>query len=171
VGKSKSELRQTSSIGKSLYKTSTKEGHVYDAIRLRSLKGVTKHVGQTKRRSFKVFDLDTPAADHLIPPTSSPQQLNSALQNFINQTCPQSQLPVLPPRLPLPPLVERPLLNRLKVPRLPKSKLTTFSRFCTISDASCALRTAKKAAPAGDGDKKKRKRSRKETYSSYIYKG
>ena len=32
-------------------------------------------------------------------------------------------------------------------------------------------RTAKKAAPAADGDKKKRKRSRKETYSSYIYKG
>ncbi|KAG8754828.1 histone H2B [Serendipita sp. 396] len=32
-----------------------------------------------------------------------------------------------------------------------------------------AKKTAKKAAPA-DGDKKKRKRSRKETYSSYIYK-
>jgi len=33
-----------------------------------------------------------------------------------------------------------------------------------------AKKTAKKAAPAADGDKKKRKRSRKETYSSYIYK-
>ncbi|KAG8758517.1 histone H2B [Serendipita sp. 396] len=32
-----------------------------------------------------------------------------------------------------------------------------------------AKKTAKKAAPV-DGDKKKRKRSRKETYSSYIYK-
>jgi histone H2B len=32
-------------------------------------------------------------------------------------------------------------------------------------------RTAKKAAPASGEDKKKRKRSRKETYSSYIYKG
>ncbi|KAG8756272.1 histone H2B [Serendipita sp. 396] len=32
-----------------------------------------------------------------------------------------------------------------------------------------AKKTAKKPAPA-DGDKKKRKRSRKETYSSYIYK-
>jgi len=32
-------------------------------------------------------------------------------------------------------------------------------------------RTAKKAAPASGDDKKKRKRSRKETYSSYIYKG
>jgi histone H2B len=34
-----------------------------------------------------------------------------------------------------------------------------------------ASRTAKKAAPASGEDKKKRKRSRKETYSSYIYKG
>lgn len=33
------------------------------------------------------------------------------------------------------------------------------------------FRTAKKAAPASGDDKKKRKRSRKETYSSYIYKG
>ncbi|PVF97424.1 putative HTB2-histone H2B.2 [Serendipita vermifera] len=36
--------------------------------------------------------------------------------------------------------------------------------------AKAAKKTAKKAAPAGDSDKKKRKRSRKETYSSYIYK-
>ncbi|CAG7849878.1 Histone H2B [Serendipita indica DSM 11827] len=35
--------------------------------------------------------------------------------------------------------------------------------------AKAAKKTAKKAAPGGD-DKKKRKRSRKETYSSYIYK-
>ena len=35
-----------------------------------------------------------------------------------------------------------------------------------------AKKTAsKKTAPAADGEKKKRKKSRKETYSSYIYKG
>lgn len=33
-----------------------------------------------------------------------------------------------------------------------------------------AKKTSKKTAP-GDGDKKKRKKLRKETYSSYIYKG
>jgi len=36
--------------------------------------------------------------------------------------------------------------------------------------AKAAKKTAKKAAPASGEDKKKRKRSRKETYSSYIYK-
>jgi len=37
--------------------------------------------------------------------------------------------------------------------------------------AKAAKKTAKKAAPTGaDGEKKKRKRTRKETYSSYIYK-
>jgi len=36
--------------------------------------------------------------------------------------------------------------------------------------AKAAKKTAKKAAPASGDDKKKRKRSRKETYSSYIYK-
>ena len=40
-----------------------------------------------------------------------------------------------------------------------------------FGDASYEFaRTAKKAAPGGE-DKKKRKRTRKETYSSYIYKG
>jgi len=36
--------------------------------------------------------------------------------------------------------------------------------------AKKATKTSKKTAPSGDSDKKKRKRSRKETYSSYIYK-
>ncbi|KIM20709.1 hypothetical protein M408DRAFT_26765, partial [Serendipita vermifera MAFF 305830] len=39
----------------------------------------------------------------------------------------------------------------------------------SVEGAKAAKKTAKKAAPSGD-DKKKRKRSRKETYSSYIYK-
>ena|ERR1700761_7613833 len=37
---------------------------------------------------------------------------------------------------------------------------------------SAAKKTAKKVVESGDGDKKKgRKKARKETYSSYIYKG
>ncbi|CAG7846173.1 Histone H2B [Serendipita indica DSM 11827] len=39
----------------------------------------------------------------------------------------------------------------------------------SVEGTKAAKKTAKKAAPGGD-DKKKRKRSRKETYSSYIYK-
>ncbi|KAF8478318.1 histone-fold-containing protein, partial [Gautieria morchelliformis] len=35
---------------------------------------------------------------------------------------------------------------------------------------SAAKKTSKKTAPAADGEKKKRKKTRKETYSSYIYK-
>ena len=37
--------------------------------------------------------------------------------------------------------------------------------------AKAAKKTSKAAAPTGDGEKKKRKKVRKETYSSYIYKG
>ena len=40
----------------------------------------------------------------------------------------------------------------------------------TTEGAKAAKKTAKGAAPA-DGEKKKRKKVRKETYSSYIYKG
>jgi histone H2B len=40
----------------------------------------------------------------------------------------------------------------------------------TTEGAKGAKKTAKTAAPA-DGEKKKRKKVRKETYSSYIYKG
>jgi histone H2B len=36
---------------------------------------------------------------------------------------------------------------------------------------AAAKKTSKKTAPAADGEKKKRKKVRKETYSSYIYKG
>jgi hypothetical protein len=36
---------------------------------------------------------------------------------------------------------------------------------------AAAKKTSKKTAPAADGEKKKRKKTRKETYSSYIYKG
>jgi histone H2B len=34
-----------------------------------------------------------------------------------------------------------------------------------------AAKTAKKAAPAADGEKKKKRTKRRETYTSYIYKG
>ncbi|TDL22734.1 histone-fold-containing protein [Rickenella mellea] len=40
----------------------------------------------------------------------------------------------------------------------------------TGDGAKAAKKTAKKSAPAADGEKKKRKKVRKETYSSYIYK-
>lgn len=36
---------------------------------------------------------------------------------------------------------------------------------------AAAKKTSKKTAPTADGEKKKRKKVRKETYSSYIYKG
>lgn len=36
---------------------------------------------------------------------------------------------------------------------------------------AAAKKTSKKTAPAADGEKKKRRKVRKETYSSYIYKG
>jgi histone H2B len=39
------------------------------------------------------------------------------------------------------------------------------------AEKTAAKKTAKKAAPAADGEKKKRRKTRKETYSSYIYKG
>ena len=41
----------------------------------------------------------------------------------------------------------------------------------TTEGAKAAKKTAKKATPAADGEKKKRRKVRKETYSSYIYKG
>ena len=42
----------------------------------------------------------------------------------------------------------------------------------TPAESKAGKKTAsKKTAPAAEGDKKKRKKSRKETYSSYIYKG
>ena len=41
----------------------------------------------------------------------------------------------------------------------------------SASKAPAAKKTSKKTAPAADGEKKKRKKTRKETYSSYIYKG
>ena len=40
----------------------------------------------------------------------------------------------------------------------------------TTTGDKAAKKTAKKTAPA-DGDKKKKRKVRKETYSSYIYKG
>lgn len=36
---------------------------------------------------------------------------------------------------------------------------------------AAAKKTSKKIAPASDTEKKKRKKTRKESYSSYIYKG
>ena len=39
------------------------------------------------------------------------------------------------------------------------------------TESKAAKKTSKPAASGADGDKKKRKKIRKETYSSYIYKG
>ena len=39
------------------------------------------------------------------------------------------------------------------------------------TESKAAKKTSKPAASGADGDKKKRRKSRKETYSSYIYKG
>ena len=41
----------------------------------------------------------------------------------------------------------------------------------TTTESKAAKKTSKPAASGADGDKKKRRKSRKETYSSYIYKG
>ncbi|KAF8524310.1 histone-fold-containing protein [Hysterangium stoloniferum] len=48
---------------------------------------------------------------------------------------------------------------------------TTATKQPSASKApAAAKKTSKKTAPAADGEKKKRKKTRKETYSSYIYK-
>ena len=41
----------------------------------------------------------------------------------------------------------------------------------TTEAKKAAKKTAKKPTTGADGEKKKRKKARKETYSSYIYKG
>ena len=51
-----------------------------------------------------------------------------------------------------------------------KAPASTASKAPAKSEASKAAKKTSKPAPA-DGDKKKRKKVRKETYSSYIYKG
>jgi len=55
-----------------------------------------------------------------------------------------------------------------------KAPASTASKAPAKSEASKATKAAKKTAgkskPPADGEKKKRKKSRKETYSSYIYK-
>lgn len=40
-----------------------------------------------------------------------------------------------------------------------------------VPESAAKKSTAKASSTAAEGDKKKRKKSRKETYSSYIYKG
>ena len=49
--------------------------------------------------------------------------------------------------------------------------LTSSSIVATEGSAKKSVGAKKSAAPAADGEKKKRKKTRKETYSSYIYKG
>lgn len=52
--------------------------------------------------------------------------------------------------------------------KAPASKTTTASKAPKASDSAKKTGSAK---PPADGEKKKRRKSRKETYSSYIYKG
>jgi hypothetical protein len=49
--------------------------------------------------------------------------------------------------------------------------LTFAPTVATEGGAKKSVGVKKSAAPAADGEKKKRKKTRKETYSSYIYKG
>jgi hypothetical protein len=53
-----------------------------------------------------------------------------------------------------------------------KAPASTASKAPAKSEgAKAAKKTSKAAAPAPEGEKKKRRKTRKETYSSYIYKG
>ena len=55
--------------------------------------------------------------------------------------------------------------------KAPASSVASKAPAKTPAESS-AKKTAKKSAPGGDADKKsKRRKVRKETYSSYIYKG
>lgn len=79
----------------------------------------------------------------------------------------------LPPRLP----PQRPVssrLSRVEGPLCSSLKFLTLSRpsrSCLRPAAAKKTSTPKKASAPADSDKKKRKKVRKETYSSYIYKG
>ncbi len=52
-----------------------------------------------------------------------------------------------------------------------KAPASTASKAPAKTEGSKAAKKTSKPAAAADGEKKKRKKSRKETYSSYIYKG
>lgn len=55
--------------------------------------------------------------------------------------------------------------------KAPASAATASKAPAKSAEASKAAKKTAKPAPTGDGEKKKRKKVRKETYSSYIYKG
>lgn len=55
--------------------------------------------------------------------------------------------------------------------KAPASAATASKAPAKSAEASKSAKKTAKAAPAADGEKKKRKKVRKETYSSYIYKG
>ncbi|CAG8582067.1 16656_t:CDS:2 [Acaulospora colombiana] len=96
----------------------------------------------------KVFDLNRPAANH---PLRHHTCSTSSPKTFIES--------IMPPK---------PASSVAS--KAPASAVGGKAPAKSTEGAKAAKKTAKKAAPAGDSDKKKRKRSRKETYSSYIYK-
>lgn len=52
-----------------------------------------------------------------------------------------------------------------------KAPASTASKAPAKTEGSKAAKKTSKPASSGDGEKKKRRKTRKETYSSYIYKG
>ena len=52
-----------------------------------------------------------------------------------------------------------------------KAPASTASKAPAKTTEKAAKKTSKPAATGADGEKKKRRKARKETYSSYIYKG
>ncbi|TDL24776.1 histone-fold-containing protein [Rickenella mellea] len=68
-------------------------------------------------------------------------------------------------------MAPKPASTAGKAPASTASKApATASKAPAKTTEKGAKKTAKKSQPAADGEKKKRKKSRKETYSSYIYK-
>ena len=55
--------------------------------------------------------------------------------------------------------------------KAPASTTASKAPSKTTEGSKAAKKTSKVSAAAGEGEKKKRRKVRKETYSSYIYKG
>jgi hypothetical protein len=80
---------------------------------------------------------------------------------------PSSSLFTYPSTLHLLPMAPKPASTAGKAPASTASKAPAK----TTSEGSKAAKKTKAAAAPADGEKKKRRKVRKETYSSYIYKG
>ena len=91
----------------------------------------------------------------------------SSTHRLLAQLSPQATTTPYPH---LPPMAPKPASTAGKAPASTASKAP--AKTTSEGTAKTAKKTAKGASSSGgDGEKKKRKKSRKETYSSYIYKG